>query len=109
MMKKPKKTDLKKVVKKAERESVKNHLSAFKEHTTKPIIKPKNKRKKPKEKIDDGKKKERRKAGVKPKQGTKDKTLGGKSKQGGGKTVIQKPPVKGERVSILDRILPPWF
>ena len=107
-MKKKKKTD-QEVVKKAEREARKNPVPPLKELTTKPIVKPANKRKKSKEKTDNGKKKGKRKAGVKPKQRTKDKTSGGKSQQGGGKTVIQKPPVKRERVSILDRILPPWF
>ena len=108
-MGKIKKTDLKKVIKKAERETGKNPVSDLKEHTTKPITEPTDKRKKSKEKIDDGKKKERGKAGVKPKQGTKDEAPGGKSPQAGGKTHIQRTPVKREKVGILDRILPPWF
>ena len=54
-MKKEKKTD-QEVVKKAEREARKNPVPRLKEHTTKPIAKPTDKRKKPKEKIDDGEK-----------------------------------------------------
>ena len=70
-MGKTKKTDLKKVVKKAKVEDHKNPISDFKVHTTKPIIEPKNKRKKPKGETRDGTKKAGKKGqgktGVKPK------------------------------------------
>ncbi len=45
-VKQVKKTDLKKVVKKAEIESSKNRVSDFKEHTTRPIIEVEDKDKK---------------------------------------------------------------
>ena len=109
-MGKIKKTDLKKVIKKAERETGKNPVSDLKEHTTKPIAESANKRKKSKEKIDDGKKKGTGKAGVKQKPGgKKDKPPGEKSPRGGGKTPVQRPPGKREKAGLLDRILPPWF
>ena len=115
-MKKPKKTDLKKVVKKAERESAKNHLSDFKEHTTKPIIKPKNKRKKPKEKTEDAKKT----TGKKGQGKTSERKQGGANDKGdkgqgprGGKASVPEPIVKRGKGSgldsILEKILPPWF
>ena len=114
-MKKIKKTDLKKVVKKAEGESAKNHLSDFKEHTTKPIIKPKNKRKTPKEKTGNAKKttgnKEPRKT-TEPKPGTNDKGNKGQRPRGD-KTKVPGAAVKGSKGSgldrILEKILPPWF
>ena len=116
MMKKIKKTDLKKVVKKAEIESAKNRLSDFKEHITKPIAKPKSKRKKPKEKtIDDkkttGKKGQRKTPGSKPGR-TNDKGDEGQ-RPGGDKTKVSGAIVKGGERSgferILGKILPPWF
>ena len=115
-MKEQKKTDLKEVVKKAERESTKNRISDFEEHTTKPIIKPKNKRKTSKEKTRNAKKttgkKGQGKTGVKPKPRTDDK---GNKEQGsrGDKTKVPGTIVKGEERSGFDRflgkILPPWF
>ncbi len=114
-MGKPRKTDLKKVVKKAERESAKNHISDFEEHTTKPIIKPKNKRKTPKEKTRDekrttGKKGQGKTAKQKP--GRNDKTDKGK-RPGGDKTKVPGALVKRPEGSgldrILEKILPPWF
>ena len=116
-MGKTKKTDLKEVVKKAEIESSKNRLSDFKEHTTKPIIKPKNKRKTSKEKINDGKRQQRKnieskKTKVKPKSGTDDKgDKGQRSRRD--KTKVPGAIVKGGERSgldkILGKILPPWF
>ena len=112
-MKKEKKTDLKKVVKKAEIETGKNRVPGLQEHITKPIVKPKNKRKKSKEKIDDGKKQAGQKpvgkAAGKQKPRTDNKA---NKKQGSGKgekTPVQRTPVKRDKSGILDKILPPWF
>ena len=115
-MKKQKKTDLKKVVKKAERESTKNRISDFEVYTTKPIIEPKIKRKKSKEKTRDAEKTNKKKgrgktSGPKP-DGTNDK---GDKEQGSrrGKASVPEPVVKRREGSSLDRILekilPPWF
>ena len=106
-MAKEKKTDLEAVVKKAKSEPVKNPVPPLEVRVTKPIIKPKNKRKKPKEKTDNGKKKARGKTVKKP--GTNDKGNKGRKPGKGDKTPVQRTPVKRERVGILDRILPPWF
>ena len=113
-MGKIKKTDLKKVVKKAEREARKNPVSDFKEHLTKPIIEPKNKRKKQKERIGDVKKtagkKGQGKPGVKKTPGkVDDKTNKGKNGKRGNKTELPRATEQGEKRHILDRILPPWF
>ena len=117
-MKKEKKTD-QDIVKKAESEPVKDRISDFKVHTTKPIIEFKDKRKKQKERIGDAKKEKRNKTAspslktAKIKPGTNDKgnkgREPGKGEKAGVQGVIEK---RGERSGldrILEKILPPWF
>ena len=109
-MAKGKKTNLEKVVENSRgNKPDKDAVSDLKVYTVEPVIKPKDKRKKPKGEIkDDGKKPPKKPDGKTNKSTIKE----GEGKPKNGKKAPVSIPARKRRNptgGIFDRILPPWF
>lgn len=110
MAKKKEKTNLAKVVENSRSNKPdKDALSNLEVHTVEPVIKPKNKRKKPKGEI----KNEGKELPKKPDGKTNERTIKkGEEKPAAGKEAPVPVPGRKRRNNtkgVLDRILPPWF
>lgn len=109
-MAKEKKTNLEKVVENSRSNRPdKDAVSDLKVYTVEPVVKPEDKRKKPKGEIkNDGKKPPRKQDGKTNKRATEE---GEKKLDAGKKASVPVPDRKRRKNAggILDKILPPWF